>query len=520
MTVVATRLELRIPRPHAKQRELLDRRERFKLARWGRRAGKNIVAEQAAIIGHGAYGTDGTRGHKGLMHGRDVLWVARSLRQAQAIWDGEVRPRFRAAFGDDATNDTKMIARMPGVDGGALIVCSQDADSIANARGLGARIGGIVGDEVAHWDRAEKTWLEILLPILTDNEGWALFISTTEPGSWFNAQCEAEADGTLTQNWVQTHATAWDNPRLTRTAIETMIAEYPAGDSRLAKEVYADLTVGGAGFAFPEWNPAVHLASFRPPANFRWVVGVDWGYTSIAAAEYLAIGPEERVHHVYEQTFTETEPLVMGRAVGRCILERGWPVEWVVGDDQMWQQSAGPITVAERFQTGLYEGNPATRLPLVPATKGAGSREARKMLTHAGLAHTVLVNGVVPSWGRPRWTFDPIGCPNLVKNLPLLRKEVKKLDGEDVAIDQVKKDGREHWWDAATYAHVERLPVASTVRRDVPEDVHPGLLPDGSRRHRRPTPDQLQDEMIIEYTAHGWTNNSSYGGRTLAGRGE
>jgi hypothetical protein len=225
---VAREVTLRVPGLYPHQQRLDEAPQPFKLARWGRRAGKTVWIFRAAVMGHGPLGADGEPIHKGLRHGKDVVWVGRSKDQARTIWNNEVRPRFEAT-GVANINDTLFTATMPGF--GKLIVKSQDRDSISNVRGMGDTIGGVVGDEVAHWDDAESAWLDVLLPVLTDNLGWFAAVSTTEPGSWFNRQCADIMAGNKPVNtWFHTHATAKDNPRISPVAFERLLAEYPDGD--------------------------------------------------------------------------------------------------------------------------------------------------------------------------------------------------------------------------------------------------------------------------------------------------
>lgn len=276
---MAREVSLKVPGLYPHQERLDLAPQPFKLARWGRRAGKTVWIFRAAVMGHGPLGADGEPIHKGLRHGKDVVWVGRSKDQARTIWNNEVRPRFEAT-GVANINDTLFTATMPGF--GKLIVKSQDRDSISNVRGMGDTIAGVVGDEVAHWDDAESAWLDVLLPVLTDNLGWFAAVSTTEPGSWFNRQCAEIMAGNKPENtWFHTHATARDNPRISPVAFERLLAEYPPGDPRAAKEVFAELTVGGAGHALQIRESDVVVPPLPPTIRQRNVTffgSVDWGF--------------------------------------------------------------------------------------------------------------------------------------------------------------------------------------------------------------------------------------------------
>ena len=301
---------LRVPGQYPHQVRLSEASAPFKLARWGRRAGKTVEIFRQAVMGHGPAGADGQPIFKGLRHGLDVVWVGRSKDQARIIWNTEVRPRFEATGVADI-NETLLTASLPGF--GKLMVKSQDRDSINNVRGMGATLAGIVGDEVAHWDDAEAVWLDVLLPTLTDNMGWATFVSTTEPGSWFNRQCAKAMAGELPpSSWFHTHATALDNPRISRVAFDRLLAEYPAGDPRIAKEVYAELTMGGAGAALDFRESDVAKPPFpkqrheRPRCTFFG--SVDWGYAHPYSFGLYAVMGDGEVRRVDGCTNQRKDP--------------------------------------------------------------------------------------------------------------------------------------------------------------------------------------------------------------------
>jgi len=273
---------LKVPGLYGHQRIINDAAQRFKLGRWGRRAGKTVWVFRSAVMGHGPIMADGLPLHKGIIHGKDVVWVGRSKDQARTIWNNEVRPRFEAT-GIGQINDTLFTATLAGSGFGKIIVKSQDKDSISNVRGMGDTVGGVVGDEVAHWDDAEGVFKDILLPVLTDNLGWFAGVSTTEPGSWFNRQCARIMSGDANvATWFHSYATARENPRISKTAFDQLIAEYDANDPRLAKEVFAELTVGGAGHALTIREsdvliPPLEFGSLRK-RNATFFGGVDWGF--------------------------------------------------------------------------------------------------------------------------------------------------------------------------------------------------------------------------------------------------
>src|SRR5689334_213740 len=80
-----TVIEIKIPRPLPQQAAILAHPARFKLWRAGRRSGKSRAELHAALFGHGP-----NRCWKGLVHGKDVGWVAPDFPQAKTIWEEEI----------------------------------------------------------------------------------------------------------------------------------------------------------------------------------------------------------------------------------------------------------------------------------------------------------------------------------------------------------------------------------------------------------------------------------------------
>lgn len=350
---------LKMPGLYPHQQRASDAPQPFKLLRWGRRTGKTVQIFRDAVLGHGPIQPNGEPLHRGMRHGLDVVWVGRSKDQARTIWNNEVKPRFEAT-GIANINETLLTASLPGM--GRLIVKSQDRDSINNVRGMGSTIAGFVGDEVAHWDDAEGVWLDVLLPILTDNLGWATFVSTTEPGSWFNRQCAKAMAGELDPAvWLHCHHTARDNPRISPVAFERMIAEYPEGDPRLAKEVYAELTVGGAGHALVIREAEVLLPAPLPPfrdPSVTYFGAVDWGYAHPFSFGLYAVhtdGVVVRVDGVQAQRKDPPEIAVLvAQLLGRYGLTFQ-DLQYTVGGGDIWQDKGRSLgmkglTIGEQWR--------------------------------------------------------------------------------------------------------------------------------------------------------------------------
>jgi len=483
--------------PH--QQAVADHPAPRKLLPWGRRAGKSRFDLSAAVEGHGPV-TNGQPLHRGLLQNRDVLWVGRSVKQAGIIWTEEVKPRFSRAGA--YTNDTQMVAQLYGF--GRLIVCSQDADSIANARGMGARVAGVICDEAAHWDDAENVWKQILVPMLLDNEGWAVFSSTTHAGSWFNQQCDRFDAGGLGEDWMLWEATALQNPIISPAAFDKMVAEYSPEDPRLQEEVYAKRLAGGTGLAFPEWNNAVHRLSLtaRVPETWRWVAGMDYGYRNGGYVGLFACGPDDELWLMWELRFVEMSLEEIGRTLGELMPQYGRLPEWIACDSAMWD--TGP-TIPEGIQKALNETLGSAHVSLVSTPKGRHSRLTSKALCHEALKYERDKHGNPLPWAPPNLRVHP-RCTYFLATVPSLPRDEKNSEDVDTTAD-------DHAYDAWRYMLMCRQPKAGRDVVVVPENVHPGFRPDGTRRPRVQTAETEAEELAMVLQRQGVTIGGRYGGR-------
>lgn len=275
--------EIRIPAPLEHQEEAVRSAAPRKVIRAGRRGGKTVLAEHAAVVGHGPTDADGVPRFPGIAHGLDVVWVARDYTQAGILWREFVLPRFKDKHGV-TVHGTERWVRLAG--GGTLFIVS--AENISSVRGVGKNLGGVVVEEAA-WLDLEDALRNVVLPALMDNDGWLILISTTNAGpdgnpakrlpSYFNVICQEIRQGERSADWAEFHFTAEDNPRISARAFRDLVAEYPDGSPSLRQEVYAELLTGGVGLALAEVTLDRHLVPrYRVPDHWTRFGAFDWGY--------------------------------------------------------------------------------------------------------------------------------------------------------------------------------------------------------------------------------------------------
>lgn len=484
-------LPLPLPQPH--QREVVDRGERVKVLRWGRRTGKTRVAFLMSLLGHG-----GGR-HLGLMHRLNVCWLAPNFKQAKILWDEEVWPRFHE-FG--TLNEQEMTA-VPARGFGTLYIRSgHTRDAIDSIRGMGAQLAGVVVDEAADLD-LEYALKQVVLPTLLDRAAWLVLSSTPRAGSYFNVVCKEAMAGLRADTW-HSHKVPWDNPLLDPPAIEALVREYAADSPDLRQQVYAELLEAGVGLAFKEFNLSVHVLEDEPErrAGVRWVAGIDWGYDQPGAVLLMACLPGGGDFIRSEFYHREQTPYQVGFTVGQIWQGLAIP-EWVAFDPSMLQVRDGGPTIVEEWGKGLRDALGPLAPPLVPAPAGKGSRYAGKQLLHERLRYEPD-----RKWSIPRLRIHP-SCRNLITQLATLPLDSRT--GEDV--DTRAED---HCYDCARYILMLREPRVGVPEHDTDPNRHPGTLTTGQRKSRNRSWETQMQERWIEGVALGQVEGGRYGPRPRA----
>lgn len=249
----------------------------------GRRGTKSRFALIAGVAGHGP-GRDGARQFPGIMEGGDVVWVAQDYPNLTTVmWREEFVPRFgHLPWVTLNAQDHFVSVRGRGT------LYLRSAEAISGIRGIGKKLRGVIVDEAAHLD-LERGLLDVILPACLDNDAWLILMSTTNAGadgnvahrvpSYFNLICEEIRAGERSEEWEEFTGTAYDNPSLTASGIDELVAEYPEGSPALRQEVFAELLRAGIGLALPQIDEEHHLIPRQPiPMHWTRFGAFDWGY--------------------------------------------------------------------------------------------------------------------------------------------------------------------------------------------------------------------------------------------------
>lgn len=457
-------VEVAIPALLEHQVPVVSHRARFKVLRKGRRWGKDRLAFNVAWFGHGPQ-----REWAGILDGWDVAWLAPDFKQGRGIWNEEVIPRF---------SDTQV----PGINvnlqektvllqgcGGLYFYSAENARAI---RGLGKRLKGIVINEAAHLDLAH-IWRQIVRPVLADNEGWAIIMSTTNSGadggkddqgnaqipSFFNSLCEQIRAGQRSEEWKEFYGTAEENPKIKGSEFKSLVSEYPEGSTALNEEIYAKLLAPGAGLAFPEWNNEHILEEFTVPSHWEYGAGFDWGYWQPSVLTIVAHGEDHRSVCTSDHVWTRKDGQELGKEIAAVCKALPKPPPVIAADSSIWgeQASKGFPNLAEEINTGIARNWPEQSFPpqLIAVPKGANSR-----ITRANLLHRYLKTPA-----RLKFLKRASHC---VSTIPKLALDPKKPEDVDTT-------GNDHGYDSLTYFLLSRPPLVDAPESMREADTHPGF---------------------------------------------
>ena len=224
MTATGQMIDVKLPKPHARQREIAASKAKFKTVRAGRRGGKTVFACRQAI--------------KAFFAGKQVLIASPSQKQVDSFWTYAKAWLFEAIqAGRILKNEQSRILTFPNPKNKGRLECrtARFPDDLRGGYG-----DFIILDEAAFLD--EDALDEVIYPMLWDNDGDLWLLSTPKAGTWFNKLCEDIIQGKKL-DYEQFHFTSLDNPHISRAAIDRSRSEMTErawqeeGEAQLLDEV-------------------------------------------------------------------------------------------------------------------------------------------------------------------------------------------------------------------------------------------------------------------------------------------
>ena len=260
-------LVVRLPEPHAKQREIEACEAKRVVVKAGRRFGKTTMVARMAVRKANA--------------GRRELYATPIFSQTDVFWELCVKWCWNGIrLGLITKNETKRTLHFTKTGGR---ITGRTASRPDHLRGLYA--DDLYLDEYAYQD--PEVWERVGQPMLLDNDGNAYFISTGRKRNHFflmGLAAQENEDG----SWAYFRAPSHANPFLSAAAIADLAKDMTAED--YAEEILAE-DVEGEGAVFrlvrEDFLPGLTIEQIiKQHAGHRLCGGLDWGrlhdYTALS----------------------------------------------------------------------------------------------------------------------------------------------------------------------------------------------------------------------------------------------
>lgn len=243
--------------PHDGQREILSSGARMKYVACGRRWGKSLLGIRTAV--EWASETQG------------LVWLAGPTYQTamRALWAKVIKylPRkYRKVY--------RGSRRIELTSGGVLEVVS--CDNPDNLRGEG--LAGLVVDEAGYV--TDYAWQEVLRPMLVDQQGSLLAISTPKgrKGWFYRGWQLGQADGAAARGYASWCRPSWTNPYLPASEIEELRETLP---ERVFQQEIEALFVDDVAQVFQNIHLIATAKRRQGPQPGRvYYMGIDWARTN------------------------------------------------------------------------------------------------------------------------------------------------------------------------------------------------------------------------------------------------
>jgi hypothetical protein len=306
-----------LPKPHGFQRKIKMSRAKRKVVCAGRRGGKTTICGEIAVedmgLGRRVLLSSTTQDQADAFWEKVNLWLGPAIeagvfyrnqtRRILALKSGmSVRHRIPKEFIETAHLEAELAGREIIDTGGSQKEKYKEEQNVFraynalgrvkvktahNADGLrGDYADKLVLDECARL--AESAWNEVAAPMLLDNNGDAVLISTPIRRNWFyrlykkgEEQAELVKAGALDihkQRWESFHYSSFENPHLSREALAEIMQDMT--EDAIREEIYA-LFLENAGAVFrnlanvTQTGVKAHVPADH--AGHEIVLGGDWG---------------------------------------------------------------------------------------------------------------------------------------------------------------------------------------------------------------------------------------------------
>jgi len=277
-------VKLHLPIPHDKQKSVMRSKAKRKVIVAGRRGGKTTLAAMVSATS--------------MVEGKRVLYAAPSEDQTDNYWASVVRycaPLLNGGFAKK--NETKRMIRFIN-DGSIRAKTAWNADLL---RGDFADL--LILDEFSVMQ--SDVWTQVGAPMLLDNNGDAIFIFTPKRKNHAYRIYNQARGEENNERWQAWHFTSYDNPHLSKEALEEIIQDMT--DEDYQQEIMAEF-LESQGQVFRNIDACMNAIKGDVPENHagHWLVaGVDWGRKKDFTV--ISIGCAQCRREVYLDRFNQID---------------------------------------------------------------------------------------------------------------------------------------------------------------------------------------------------------------------
>lgn len=345
-------MNIRLPMPHKGQQIVKSKAKKFNYIAAGRRWRKSSLALINAV--------------EAALSRKVVLWTAPTYNQLYISW----LELIKACNGVVDFNQTRMIATFP--TGGSITFRSLEKPD--NARGFTADV--LIVDEAG--DIPDKTWYEILRPMLLGTTGQAWVFGTPKLKNWFFVEhfratttdnnaigwsiptlgvivVENENTGEV---WLERAENELENPDITFEEILEIFADMSL---RAFKQEILAMFLDDSTEVFEFIKKAATIVMAKKPYNSSFVAGLDLG----RSIDYtvLSIVDVNKKSQVYYERFNSIGYKSQIRRIDKIC--KAWNIEYLLVEEN----NVGTVIAEQLDDLGInldvFNTNSATKNPLI-----------------------------------------------------------------------------------------------------------------------------------------------------------
>ncbi|HXK37002.1 MAG TPA: hypothetical protein VJ553_05475 [Candidatus Paceibacterota bacterium] len=344
-------VEVRLPRPHAKQQAFISCKAKRIIIRAGRRSGKTVGIAIYAV--------------EAFLAGRRILYAAPTVEQIGRFWTTVTRAlEDTIKAGAFYKNETERVIERSGTENRIKAKTAWNADTL---RGDYADV--LILDEWQLMD--EEAWDNVGAPMLLDNDGDAVFIYTPpslrsrsvskarDPQNAAKMYAKAKSD--TSGRWQTFHFTSMDNPFISRKALGEIAGDMTALAYRM--EILAEDVNEAPGALWK--RDVIELSRVAScPDLSTIVVGVDPSTTSMGDDAGIIVAGKKG-----NEGF-----LLADRTI------QGSPLTWAKKAVYAYHEFKADRIIAEANQGGemvlltIAQADPSVPVKLVHASRGKRTR--------------------------------------------------------------------------------------------------------------------------------------------------